>query len=135
MALFSAALTAIYMFRLLFFTFYGKFRGTHEQEHHLHESPPTMTIPLIVLAILSVVGGFVNLPHFIGHGHYQYLAHWLQPVLVKPVEHAVLDFTVEMILLAVTIIMVAIIFFVVKGMYVGNLRVCCIYVVFFLTTA
>lgn len=120
MALFSAALTAIYMFRLLFFTFYGKFRGTHEQEHHLHESPPTMTIPLIVLAILSVVGGFVNLPHFIGHGHYQYLAHWLQPVLVKPVEHAVLDFTVEMILLAVTIIMVAIIFFVVKGMYVGK---------------
>ncbi|MBP7172630.1 MAG: NADH-quinone oxidoreductase subunit L [Cloacibacterium sp.] len=120
MALFSAALTAIYMFRLLFLTFFGTFRGTHEQEHHLHESPPTMTIPLIVLAILSVVGGFVNLPHFIGHGHYQYLAHWLQPVLVKPVEHATIPFAVEMVLLALTIIMVATVFFVVKNIYVNK---------------
>src|SRR5690606_1512180 len=46
----ASMLTAFYMFRLLFLTFYGKFRGTHEQEHHLHESPKAMTIPLIVLA-------------------------------------------------------------------------------------
>ncbi len=45
-ALFTALLTAFYMFRLLFITFTGKFRGTHEQEHHLHESPAAMTIPL-----------------------------------------------------------------------------------------
>ena len=56
-ALFAALLTAFYMFRLLFITFSGKFRGTHEQEHHLHESPPAMTIPLIVLAVLSIIGG------------------------------------------------------------------------------
>lgn len=60
----TSMLTAFYMFRLLFLTFYGKFRGTHEQEHHLHESPASMTFPLIVLAILSVVGGLLGLPEF-----------------------------------------------------------------------
>ncbi|MEI8135968.1 MAG: NADH-quinone oxidoreductase subunit L [Bacteroidota bacterium] len=60
----ASMLTAFYMFRLLFLTFFGKFRGTHEQEHHLHESPPSMTFPLIVLAILSLVGGALGLPEF-----------------------------------------------------------------------
>ncbi len=60
----ASMLTAFYMFRLLFLTFYGKFRGTHAQEHHLHESPPSMTFPLIVLATLSVVGGLLGLPEF-----------------------------------------------------------------------
>jgi NADH-quinone oxidoreductase subunit L len=53
----GALLTAFYMFRLLFITFTGKFRGTEEQKHHLHESPSAMTIPLIILAILSAVVG------------------------------------------------------------------------------
>ena len=57
----TSMLTAFYMFRLVFLTFFGKFRGTHEQEHHLHESPSTMTIPLIVLAALSIVGGLLGL--------------------------------------------------------------------------
>ncbi|MFY8020858.1 MAG: NADH-quinone oxidoreductase subunit L, partial [Bacteroidia bacterium] len=61
-----AILTAVYMLRLLVLTFYGGFRGTHDQEHHLHESPKAMTIPLIVLAILSVVGGLVQFPHLFG---------------------------------------------------------------------
>jgi NADH-quinone oxidoreductase subunit L len=56
--IFGALMTAFYMSRVYFLTFWGKFRGTHEQEHHLHESPLTMTIPLMVLAVLSVVGGF-----------------------------------------------------------------------------
>ncbi|MDO9000607.1 MAG: NADH-quinone oxidoreductase subunit L [Bacteroidota bacterium] len=60
----ASMLTAFYMFRLLFLTFFGKFRGTHEQEHHLHESPSSMTFPLIVLAILSVAGGLLGLPEF-----------------------------------------------------------------------
>jgi len=58
----GAAMTTFYMFRLYYLTFHGKFRGTHEQEHHLHESPKSMTIPLIVLAVLSVVGGFIGIP-------------------------------------------------------------------------
>jgi NADH-quinone oxidoreductase subunit L len=52
------------MGRLLYVTFFGEFRGTHEQEHHLHESPAVMALPLIVLAVLSVAGGFLNVPHF-----------------------------------------------------------------------
>ena len=54
-------LTAFYMFRLYIITFTGTFRGTHEQEH-LHESPAVMTIPLIILAILSVIGGYIGVP-------------------------------------------------------------------------
>jgi NADH-quinone oxidoreductase subunit L len=67
----AAFCTAFYMFRLVFLTFSGDFRGTHEQEHHLHESPWTMTVPLILLAALSLVGGFV-----LNHR----LAHWLEPI-------------------------------------------------------
>ena len=66
--LFTAMLTAFYMFRLYVYHLHRKFRGTHEQEHHLHESPAAMTIPLIVLAILSVVGGFVGIPECIMQG-------------------------------------------------------------------
>ncbi len=55
-------LTAFYMFRLLSLTFAGKFRGTEEQLHHVHESPAAMTFPLICLAILSAIGGFVGVP-------------------------------------------------------------------------
>ncbi len=67
-AAFTAVLTAIYMFRLLMLVFFGGFRGTQEQEHHLHESPPAMTIPLVILGILSLIGGFVQLPASFG-GH------------------------------------------------------------------
>jgi NADH-quinone oxidoreductase subunit L len=55
-------MTAFYMFRLVSLTFAGRFRGTHDQEHHLHESPPSMTVPLVILAGLSVVAGFIGLP-------------------------------------------------------------------------
>jgi NADH-quinone oxidoreductase subunit L len=58
----TAALTSFYMFRLIFLTFHGQSRVDPEKEHHVHESPAVMTIPLIVLAILAVVGGWVGLP-------------------------------------------------------------------------
>ena len=118
LTLFSAALTGIYMFRLLFLTFFGTFRGTEEQKHHLHESPISMTLPLVVLAVLSVVGGFINLPHFIGHGEYQNLAHWLEPLYVYGAKHAEVPFNIEMILLAITLVMVAAVFFIVRNIYV-----------------
>jgi NADH-quinone oxidoreductase subunit L len=63
------------MFRLVFLTFFGEFRGTHEQEHHLHESPATMTIPLIVLAAASTAGGAI-----LGWPHHHLLAGFLKPV-------------------------------------------------------
>ena len=65
----GAMMTAFYMFRLYTLTFTGKFRGTHEQEHHLHESPAAMTIPLVILAILSIIGGYVGLPPVISEHH------------------------------------------------------------------
>lgn len=68
LALGGAMLTAFYMFRLFFTTFHGPFRGTHEQEHHLHESPAAMTIPLVILAILSIVGGWVGVPELMMNG-------------------------------------------------------------------
>jgi len=75
----TALLTAFYMFRLYATTFRGSFRGTHEQEHHLHESPSAITIPLIILAILSIVGGYVGIPEFMVHGAHA-LKDFLAPV-------------------------------------------------------
>jgi NADH-quinone oxidoreductase subunit L len=57
----TAGMTAFYMFRLLFLTFMGKSRVPHDVEHHIHESPGNMTVPLIVLALLSVAGGWIGL--------------------------------------------------------------------------
>ncbi|HET7452666.1 MAG TPA: NADH-quinone oxidoreductase subunit L [Thermoanaerobaculia bacterium] len=62
----AAGLTSFYMFRVVYLTFFGTFRGTEEEKRHLHESPPSMTGPLVILAVLSTVGGFVGLPAFLG---------------------------------------------------------------------
>ncbi|MET3538194.1 NADH-quinone oxidoreductase subunit L [Chryseobacterium limigenitum] len=121
-----AAITATYMFRLYYLTFHGEFRGTEDQKHHLHESPTSMTLPLIVLAILSVLGGLINLPHFIGHGHYAKLMEWLKPVLTeesfKQMENTLsgVPFNTEMILLGATILMFFAVWFIVKNTYVNK---------------
>ena len=115
-----AAMTAIYMFRMYYLTFHGEFRGTEEQKHHLHESPTNMTLPLIVLAVLSVIGGFINLPHFIGHGHYAKLDQWLKSIYVYDVELPQVPFGTEMILLGLTVLMFFVVWFVVKNIYVNK---------------
>lgn len=79
----TAGLTALYMFRLFFLTFHGSFRGTGEQRQHLHESPPSMTVPLTVLAALSVVGGWIGIPPAIGQalgGAGNAIESWFEPV-------------------------------------------------------
>ncbi len=83
-------MTAFYMFRLLFLTFFGEFRGTEEQKHHLHESPATMTIPLIILAIMSIVGGWIGIPHGVAHavGIHKSFDTFMEPVLGKFEMHA-----------------------------------------------
>ena len=80
-----AFLTAFYSFRLIFLTFHGKFRGTHEQEHHLHESPKAMTIPLVILCIGAVASGWVGIPHLLGGG--AHFTEFLKPVLGHPEAH------------------------------------------------
>lgn len=71
----ASIMTAFYMFRLLYLTFFREFRGTDEQKHHLHESPALITFPLIVLAILATVGGLLSLP---GNS---WLNHYLAPII------------------------------------------------------
>lgn len=92
-AVITAGLTAFYMFRLFYLTFHGKFRGTHEQEHHLHESPSAMTIPLIILAILSVIGGFIGIPEIFMHGGDK-LGAFLAPV-VSNIPHEEVSHSTE----------------------------------------
>ena len=101
---FTAMLTSFYMFRMIYLTFYGKFRGTHDQEHHLHESPPSMTVPLIILAVLSIFGGLLNVPAAL-HGN-QWLQQFLAPVLERStalVAKETLSESMEMILMGVSV--------------------------------
>jgi NADH-quinone oxidoreductase subunit L len=74
----TAGLTAFYMFRMFFNTFFGKSRASEEVKHHIHESPKVMTIPLMVLALLSIVGGWIGIPHILGGGNW--FEKWLEPV-------------------------------------------------------
>ncbi|OGD23693.1 MAG: NADH-quinone oxidoreductase subunit L [Candidatus Aminicenantes bacterium RBG_13_59_9] len=66
MGLLGAVLTAFYMFRLVYLTFYGEGRMTREAGHHIHESPRAMTIPLVFLAAFSILAGYVGLPILFG---------------------------------------------------------------------
>jgi len=65
-AFLTALMTSFYMFRLMFLTFWGKPRMSHEVEHHVHESPKSMTVPLVVLAICAVGAGWLGMPHSLG---------------------------------------------------------------------
>jgi NADH-quinone oxidoreductase subunit L len=79
--LLAAALTTFYMFRLVFLCFYGEGRMDHETAHHLHESPKVMTVPLIILAVLSVIGGWVGIPKSLSFGaDLNAFEHFLAPV-------------------------------------------------------
>jgi NADH-quinone oxidoreductase subunit L len=77
----ASIMTAFYMFRLMYLTFFRDFRGTEEQKHHLHESPSLITIPLIILAVLATIGGLINLPGS------NWLNHYLEPILATKLEH------------------------------------------------
>lgn len=112
----TAMLTAFYMSRLMFMTFWGKYRGGHDDHghghghdahghghHDPHESPAVITIPLVVLATLSLLGGLMNLPHWlVEHG---WLHHFLAPVF-EPADNVVRfaeGSSMEYILMAVTV--------------------------------
>jgi NADH-quinone oxidoreductase subunit L len=110
----GAAMTAFYMFRLYASTFLGQFRGTAEQKHHLHESPSAMTIPLIVLAILSVVGGWIGIPEVLMTNAHA-LEHFLAPVFEKSAALAAthhLDHSTEYLLMGISVAVAAIAIFI-----------------------
>ncbi len=75
----AAALTAFYMFRLIFMTFFNECRASEEVQKHIHEAPKSMTIPLMILAVLSVVGGYIGIPASLGGSNH--VEHFLEPVI------------------------------------------------------
>ncbi len=114
--LLTAGLTAFYMLRAVSMTFYGKFRGTHEQDHHVHESPTSMTLPLVVLAILATVGGFVGLPAVFGENANvlgRFLAPIITPIAGHEAAHEALPHATEWLLMAVSVAVAA------SGLYLG----------------
>jgi NADH-quinone oxidoreductase subunit L len=104
LGVFGSMLTAFYMFRLFFLTFSKTFRGTEEQKHHLHESPKSMTIPLIILAVLSVIGGLINVPHIFGGN--ASLQEFLSPVFGTHAESTatVISPSSELLLMCITVV-------------------------------
>jgi NADH-quinone oxidoreductase subunit L len=89
----TALMTSFYMFRLIFLTFFGGSRMSHEVEHHVHESPRSMTVPLIVLACCSVFAGYLgvspSIARFVGlHGETNRFEHFLAPVFENGAENA-----------------------------------------------
>jgi NADH-quinone oxidoreductase subunit L len=79
-------MTAFYMFRALFMTFFGQSRVDEHAAHHLHESPKIMTVPLMVLAVLSIIGGYIGVPHVLGGANH--IHEFLAPVLGGGAEPA-----------------------------------------------
>jgi NADH-quinone oxidoreductase subunit L len=115
----TAGLTAFYMFRLVFLTFSGDARFPAAVRHHLHESPPSMTAPLIVLGILSAIGGFIGLPAWLGTNRF---AGFLEPslALARKAEHAEASHSVEMLFAVLSIAAAAAGIFVAYRLYIRN---------------
>ena len=77
----TALMTAFYMFRLMYLTFHGRPRMSHEVEHHIHESPKSMTVPLMVLAFCSIFAGWLGWPHSLGGS--DRFGKFLEPVFAR----------------------------------------------------
>jgi len=120
----TAGLTAFYMFRLFFMTFLGKSRMDPRVEAHVHESPKKMTIPLMVLAVLSVIGGYVGVPHSLGGSNRfeRFLSSVFEEghATTEAVTHAP---STEYLLMAISIVVVLGAIFVAHKFYVQNLEI------------
>lgn len=125
LALFASLLTAFYMFRLLYLTFFGDVRASNQVMNHIHESPKSITIPLICLAVLSVVGGFMGVPEVLGGSHW--LNNYLSPVFAQSkalVEsHHHLDHTTEYALMGSVVALTLAIIIFAYGKYVKKKHV------------
>ena len=115
----TSLMTAFYMFRMYFLTFHGNFRGTDDQQHHLHESPAAMTFPLVVLALLSIVGGWVGIPAvFMENAHR--LSNYLSPVFAPShheTAHQSISHSMELAMMAGVVALIAISIFAAKTMF------------------
>jgi NADH-quinone oxidoreductase subunit L len=124
----TAGLTAFYMFRVVYLTFYGEGRMTAEVKHHIHESPRSMTVPLVILGGLSVVGGWIGIPALFGATNY--FEEWLEPVMsgghsapelaVRASEGA--NTNMELLLMILTIALVLSAIWLARYFYLRNVR-------------
>ena len=115
----GALLTAFYMSRLVFLTFFGKSRVEPELERHIHESPKVMTIPLSVLAILAAIGGFVGVPSLLGGSNH--FEHFLAPVFEASTKHlhfAEVSHGTEFLLMGISVVMGLLGIFIAYLMYI-----------------
>jgi NADH-quinone oxidoreductase subunit L len=123
-AVLASLLTAFYMFRLFFLTFFGSERASKRAMEHIHESPKSITIPLIILAILSVVGGFMGVPEVLGGSHW--LSHYLEPVFAASQSHLQthhLDHTTEYGLMGTVVALTAVMIGIAYTMYIRKEQV------------
>jgi NADH-quinone oxidoreductase subunit L len=116
--LLGAGFTVFYMSRQVYMTFFGEFRGTHEQEHHLHESPPSMAYVLVVLGVLSLFGGWLKWPEFIIA--FKPFEQFLDPIFSSEVTHRITESGlhhrgIEAAFAAITLVVV------VSGWYLADL--------------
>jgi NADH-quinone oxidoreductase subunit L len=109
----TAGLTAFYMFRQLFMVFHGSLRADDHTKAHLHESPPVMTVPLLILAVGSIFSGWLGAPEYLWGSVWD---QWLQPVFggSHSAEHA--PVTTELLVTAITLAVVAL------GIYLAYAR-------------
>src|SRR5690606_11686400 len=115
----ASLLTAFYMFRLFFLTFAGTSRASESVRSHLHESPSSMTFPLIVLAVMSAIGGFIGIPTVIGGGHA--LNNFLAPVFAGSAALAQphhINHSTELILMGVVVGLTLIVIYFAYNQYV-----------------
>ena len=123
LALLVSLMTAFYMFRLFFLTFVGEFRGNDIVKNHVHESPKSMTIPLMILAGLSIVAGFIGFPHALGHQ--LGIHHWLDKFLSSSVKVAEgkMELNTEMLLMAATVVLILIMIFLARFFFVSKKQI------------
>jgi len=113
----AALLTAFYSWRLIYMTFHGSFRGTTEQESHLHESPRVITVPLILLAVGAVAAGWVGIPPLIME-HGDKIGEFLAPVLGHPAGEGA--HSQEMMVMSASIAVAVIGWLIAAYMYLKN---------------
>jgi NADH-quinone oxidoreductase subunit L len=129
----GALLTAFYMFRAVYMTFHGAFRGGEEAEHHLHESPRSMTVPLIILGVLSAIGGFIGFPGQLFHKTgWNVIEEFLRPVMLpigdathtaaEAADHAAhtISFGTEWLLVGVSVAVAILGWLVARRFYTGE---------------
>jgi NADH-quinone oxidoreductase subunit L len=122
LAVAGTLITCIYMFRLLYLTFYGNYRGENDKIQLVHESPKIMTIPLIILAILSFAGGLINIPSMFGGS--ESFGYFLNPLFEnKAASESQAGVSTEVLIMAVSLVFLLLVIFFTYRQYIQKQKV------------